>query len=64
LTARQDEVLRLLARNFSNTEIADELFVSQRTVENHVSAILMKLDVPNRETAVESARAHGILEPA
>jgi DNA-binding CsgD family transcriptional regulator len=64
LTARQDEVLRLLARNFTNTEIADELFVSQRTVENHVSAILMKLDVPNREAAVESARAHGTLEPA
>jgi len=64
LTARQDEVLRLLAQGLMNTEIADELFVSQRTVENHVSAILMKLDVPNREAAVESARTQGILEPA
>jgi DNA-binding CsgD family transcriptional regulator/tetratricopeptide (TPR) repeat protein len=64
LTARQDEVLRLLARGLTNTEIADELFVSQRTVENHVSAVLMKLDVPNREAAVESARAQGMLEPA
>lgn len=63
LTARQDEVLRLLAHGLTNTEIADELFVSQRTVENHVSAVLMKLDVPNRETAVESARLRGILDP-
>jgi DNA-binding CsgD family transcriptional regulator len=63
LTARQDEVLGLLAHGLTNTEIADELFVSQRTVENHVSAILMKLDVPNREAAVESARHKGILDP-
>jgi DNA-binding CsgD family transcriptional regulator len=64
LTARQAEVLELLARGFTNTEIADELFVSQRTVENHVSAVLMKLDVPNREAAVEAARIEGILDPA
>ena len=64
LTARQDEVLRLLARDLTNTAIADELFVSHRTVENHVAAILIKLDVPNREAAVESARAQGIFEPA
>jgi ATP/maltotriose-dependent transcriptional regulator MalT len=64
LTARQAEVLTLLARGFTNVQIADELFVSQRTVENHVSAILMKLDVSNRETAVDEARVQGILEPA
>jgi DNA-binding CsgD family transcriptional regulator/tetratricopeptide (TPR) repeat protein len=61
LTARQAEVLRLLARGMPNTRIADELFVSHRTVENHVSAILMKLDVATREAAVTTARGRGIL---
>jgi DNA-binding NarL/FixJ family response regulator len=61
LTARQAEVLQLLARGMSNTLIADELFVSHRTVENHVSAILMKLDVATREAAVTAARDRGIL---
>jgi DNA-binding CsgD family transcriptional regulator len=62
LTARQAEVLDLLALGLTNTEIADELFVSYRTVENHVSAVLMKLDVPSREAAVAAARTQGILE--
>lgn len=61
LTARQAEILELLAEGLTNTEIADELFVSHRTVENHVSAVLMKLDVPTREAAVEAARDQGIL---
>ncbi len=61
LTARQAEVLALLAQGHTNTKIADELFVSYRTVENHVSAILMKLDVATRDAAVASARDRGIL---
>jgi ATP/maltotriose-dependent transcriptional regulator MalT len=61
LTARQAEVLELLAAGRSNLEIANELFVSHRTVENHVSAILMKLDVANRDAAVEAARKQGFL---
>jgi ATP/maltotriose-dependent transcriptional regulator MalT len=61
LTARQAEVLALLARGWPNTKIADELFVSHRTVENHVSAILMKLDVATREAAVAAARERGVL---
>jgi DNA-binding NarL/FixJ family response regulator len=63
LTARQAEVLNLLAKGRTNTEIADELFVSHRTVENHVSAVLMKLDVATREAAVSGARDQGILDP-
>jgi DNA-binding CsgD family transcriptional regulator len=63
LTARQAEALDLLAGGLTNTEIADKLFVSNRTVGNHVSAILMKLDVPNREAAVEEAQKQGILSP-
>jgi ATP/maltotriose-dependent transcriptional regulator MalT len=64
LTARQAEVLELLAHGLSNTEIANELFVSHRTVENHVSAVLMKFDVPSRDAAVAAARQQGILELA
>jgi len=63
LTARQAEVLQLLAEDLSNIEIADRLFVSPRTVEHHVSAVLDKLDVSTREEAVSSARAGGLLEP-
>ena len=59
----QAEVLELLAQGFTNAEIADELFVSLRTVENHVSAVLMKLDASNRESAVAAARDQGILDP-
>jgi len=64
LTARQAEVLDLLAGGLSNTEIADRLFVSLRTVENHVAAVLMKLDVASRGAAVEVARERGILQGA
>ncbi len=61
LTARQAEVLELLADGLTNSDIADRLFVSYRTVENHVAAVLMKLDVPTRDAAVEAARGQGIL---
>jgi DNA-binding CsgD family transcriptional regulator len=56
LTARQAEVLQLLGDGLSNSEIADQLFVSPRTVENHVSAILTKLDASSRGEAVARAR--------
>lgn len=51
LTARQEEVLALLAEGLSNAEIAHRLFISLRTVENHVSAILGRLGVANRDQA-------------
>jgi DNA-binding NarL/FixJ family response regulator len=63
LTARQTEVLQLLDEGLSNTEIADRLFVSPRTVEHHVSAILAKLDSSTREQAVTFARSEGFLTP-
>ncbi len=62
LTARQAEVLELLAEGLSNPEIADRLFISPRTVDHHVSAILTKLGVSSRAGAVESARRHGVLK--
>lgn len=52
LTVRQSEVLQLIEEGLSNNEIADRLFVSPRTVENHVSAILTKLDASTRQEAV------------
>ena len=61
LTARQSEVLDLLAVGLSNSEIADRLFVSDRTVENHVRGILKKLGVANRQAAVAAAHERGIL---
>jgi ATP/maltotriose-dependent transcriptional regulator MalT len=61
LTARQAEVLQLLDEGLSNTEIADRLFVSRRTVEQHVSAVLSKLDSSTREEAVLRAHEGGLL---
>lgn len=55
LTARQAEVLDLLAQGLSNPQIADRLFISHRTAENHVAAVLMKLDAPDRHAAVDIA---------
>jgi DNA-binding NarL/FixJ family response regulator len=52
LTAREIEVLALIAEGLTNAEIADRLVVSRRTVDHHVSAILFKLDVPSRASAV------------
>jgi DNA-binding CsgD family transcriptional regulator/tetratricopeptide (TPR) repeat protein len=61
LTARQNEVLQLLGEGLSNPAIADRLFVSSRTVENHVAAVLRKLEAPNREMAVRVAAEQGLL---
>jgi DNA-binding CsgD family transcriptional regulator len=61
LTARQAEVLYLLDEGLTNSEIADRLFVSPRTVENHVSAVLAKLDTSSRDEAVLRARHDGLL---
>ena len=62
LTARQAEVLQLLAEGLTNPEIADRLFVSPRTIEHHVSAILAKLDSSTRDEAVQTARDEALVE--
>jgi ATP/maltotriose-dependent transcriptional regulator MalT len=61
LTARHCEVLDLMARGYSNAEIAGRTFISSKTVEHHVSAILSKLGVTNRRDAVRAARERGLL---
>ena len=61
LTARETEVLGLLADGLRNGEIAERLFLSRRTVDHHVSTILRKLDAKTRGEAVAAARRAGVL---
>jgi DNA-binding NarL/FixJ family response regulator len=60
LTPRELEVLRLVAAGQSNREIANELFLSERTVHRHVSNIFSKLDVSSRVAAAAFAYEHGL----
>jgi ATP/maltotriose-dependent transcriptional regulator MalT len=61
LTARELEVLRLVATGSSNTRIAEQLFVSEHTVHRHVANILGKLNVSSRAAAVAQAARRGLL---
>jgi DNA-binding NarL/FixJ family response regulator len=60
LTEREEEVLSLVAQGKANREIARQLFVSLKTVRNHVSNILLKLQVADRAQAVIRARDAGM----
>jgi DNA-binding NarL/FixJ family response regulator len=59
LTARQREVLSLIADGLDNAEIAERLGISQRTVRAHVSALLERLEVSNRTQAAVTALRSG-----
>ena len=63
LTDRELEILQLLAQHRTNAEIAAELFLSQKTVRNYVSAIFAKLQVADRAEAGLVARTAGLGDP-
>jgi ATP/maltotriose-dependent transcriptional regulator MalT len=61
LTPRELQVLRLVATGKTNKAIATELFLSERTIDRHVSNIFVKLDVPSRAAATAYAYAHKLI---
>jgi len=64
LTARELEVLRMIAQGLSNQRIAEELVLSEKTVKTHVSSILMKLNVGDRTQAAAIAWRTGLVQRA
>ena len=62
LTAREREVLHLLAKGGSNQEIGATLFITESTVKTHINSILTKLQVPDRTQAVTTALRRGLVQ--
>jgi DNA-binding NarL/FixJ family response regulator len=63
LTDREHDVLRLMARGATNSEIAAALIVSEATVKTHVGSIFSKLGVRDRAAAIVFAFDHGLVDP-
>ena len=63
LTRREKEILQLITREFTNQEIADKLFISLHTVDNHRSSLLQKLQAKNTAGLVRKAIEHGLIDP-
>jgi DNA-binding CsgD family transcriptional regulator len=63
LTAREQEILRRMARGLPTTDIAEQLFISPVTVRNHIARILSKLDVHTKLAAVAFAYRNGLIAP-
>jgi DNA-binding NarL/FixJ family response regulator len=62
ITKRQYEVLQLLAKGYSNKQIASSLFLTEHTVKAHISALFSSFQANNRTECVQLARHRGILE--
>lgn len=63
LTDRETEVLRLMAKGLSNSEIAEQLYLSPTTIKSHVAGVLAKLGVRDRVQAVVFAYENGVVRP-
>jgi pimeloyl-ACP methyl ester carboxylesterase/DNA-binding CsgD family transcriptional regulator len=61
LTARENAILKLVAQGEANSEIARRLFISEKTVRNHLTNIFEKLGVDSRARAIVFARDHGVV---
>jgi DNA-binding CsgD family transcriptional regulator len=61
LTAREMEIISLVATGATDQQIADKLFISRRTVTSHMASILYKLDVGNRTAAAVAAARAGLI---
>lgn len=61
ITKREFETLKLIAKDLTNQEIAEQLFISVQTVKSHVKNILLKLDVDNRHKASQKAKELGLI---
>ncbi len=61
LTQREIEVVHLLDKGYNNQELAREMFISRNTVKTHLKNIYKKLDVSNREAALEKMRSYGLI---
>lgn len=61
LTPREQEVMRLIARGYTYKEVASELFLSVKTVESHVSAVLRKLQLSDRRELARWAAGRGVI---
>ncbi|WP_368644920.1 response regulator [Alkalibacterium putridalgicola] len=62
LTSRENEVVQLISKGYTNQDIADELFITLKTVKTHVSNILSKLEVEDRTQVAIYAFRHDIVE--
>jgi DNA-binding NarL/FixJ family response regulator len=63
LTQRETQVLRFLARGYTNRQIAQELNLSQRTVEGHRSSLVSKLGISSRVELMDYVKEHNLIEP-
>ena len=62
ITKREEEVLQLIADGCSTPEVGEKLFISQKTVKNHLASIYQKLDARDRTQAVLQAVRMGIIQ--
>jgi len=62
LTSREQEIMRLIAEGYSTKQIAEKLFISQKTVENHRTSIFSKLDIHSTLELVRYAAKYGLID--